>query len=162
MVRGDGWRGGTSLGTGTWGCRHSCGAGLAGVAGATVCVLSVADDWRRQQAWVKHRRQGTGVEGGQRGTATCRALGDAELQTCTSCSGRCLRTAQSVPKSTGYRALAAAASRLFPTSQPLCFFYLPSSTYSNNLIHPLTDSKTCQGKKNEAVHGRTRGWHNGE
>lgn len=33
-----GWRGGTSLGTGTWGCRHWCGAGLAG---ATVCVLSV-------------------------------------------------------------------------------------------------------------------------
>lgn len=93
-----------------------------------------ADDWRRQQAWVKHRRQGTGVEGGFEvplPASAARLAGRASYKHVQAAvAGACAQHSQCPNlQATGHLQQ---ASRLFPTSQPL-------RLYSNNLIRCTTD-----------------------
>lgn len=95
-----------------------------------------ADDWRRQQAWVKHRRQGTGGREGTRYRylqAICTAGGTRSYKHVQAAvAGACAQHSQCPNlQATGHLQQ---ASRLnfFPTSQPL-------RLYSNNLIRCTTD-----------------------
>lgn len=142
MVRGNGWRGGTALGTGTW-------AAVAGLAGATASALMTGGDSRLGR---NTRRQGTGARYRYLQAFCCTAGGTRRYKHVQ--AQRCLRTAQSVPKSTGHLQQHLNLD-FFPTS--------PSAFSSNNPIQYTTDRlQNMPGERNEAVHGRTRGWQHGE